>query len=191
MVVLVKDQTFPSGCRNWAAMRGTTVRGGTPIRGRGRGGSYMRGGMRGVITNVRGNVRGAMAPRGMRGSSMRGAQNRNIQVPRGGYRGRGAVRGHNNTTPAVSPWKLQCFFCTDTVSTGKLNKNYYKLHLEVGNLKIFLASEYLLKVFNVQAVHNISLNCDKLLNYSLDQQNVSEPTVSAVANILSMKVGAI
>ena len=39
-----------------------------------------------------------------------------------------------------------------------------------------------------QAVHNISLNCEKLLSYTLNQQNVSEPTVSVVANILSMKV---
>jgi len=138
---------------------------------RGRGGFTprgMRGGVRGV---VRGGVHmGRGTPNGMRG--------RGVYTPRG--RGQYTPRGrgnYNNSRPPAAPptWKLQCFFCTDTVSTGKLNRNYYKLHLE--------------------AVHNISLNVEKLLNFTLSQQNVGEggaitagaSPLTAVANILSMK----
>ena len=71
----------------------------------------------------------------------------------------------------MSVWKLQCHFCGDTVSTGKLNRSYYKMHLE--------------------AVHNVQHHGDGLLNWTLSQQSVEEnvgSTVSAVANIMSMKV---
>ena len=71
----------------------------------------------------------------------------------------------------MSVWKLQCHFCGDTVSTGKLNRNYYKMHLE--------------------AVHNVQQHGDSLLQWTLSQQSVDEnvgSTVSAVANIMSMKV---
>jgi len=67
-------------------------------------------------------------------------------------------------------WKLQCHFCGDTVSTGKLNRNYYKMHLE--------------------AVHNVQQHGENLLQWTLTQQSVEEnvgSTVSAVANIMSMK----
>ena len=60
------------------------------------------------------------------------------------------------------------------MSTGKLNRNYYKMHLE--------------------AVHNVQHHGDGLLNWTLSQQSVEEnvgSTVSAVANIMSMKVGII
>jgi len=70
----------------------------------------------------------------------------------------------------MSVWKLQCHFCGDTVSTGKLNRNYYKMHLE--------------------AVHNVQQHGEGLLQWTLTQQSVEEnvgSTVSAVANIMSMK----
>eukprot|EP00092_Neocalanus_flemingeri_P007361 GFUD01007948.1.p1 GENE.GFUD01007948.1~~GFUD01007948.1.p1 ORF type:complete len:465 (-),score=120.81 GFUD01007948.1:168-1562(-) len=70
----------------------------------------------------------------------------------------------------MSMWKLQCHFCGDTVSTGKLNRNYYKMHME--------------------AVHNIQQHADHLISWTLSQQSVEEnvgSTVSAVANIMSMK----
>jgi len=70
----------------------------------------------------------------------------------------------------MSVWKLTCHFCGDTVSTGKLNRNYYQMHLE--------------------AVHNVQQHGDSLLQWVLSQQSVEEnvgSTVSAVANIMSMK----
>jgi hypothetical protein len=57
------------------------------------------------------------------------------------------------------------------VSTGKLNRNYYQMHLE--------------------AVHNVQQHGDSLMQWTLTQQSVEEnvgSTVSAVANIMSMKV---
>ena len=56
---------------------------------------------------------------------------------------------------------------------GKLNRQYYRLHLE--------------------AVHSINENCDRLLNWTLSQQNLDEggggpaATISSVANIMKMK----
>jgi len=75
----------------------------------------------------------------------------------------------------MSVYKQQCFFCTDTVSTGKLNQSYYKMHLE--------------------NVHGIQTNADKLLAWALNQQNLSGKgggggggsTLSSVASILGMK----
>jgi len=70
----------------------------------------------------------------------------------------------------MSVWKLQCHLCGDTVSTGKLNRNYYKMHLE--------------------AVHNVQQHGEGLLQWALSQQSVEDnvgSTVSAVANIMSMK----
>jgi len=52
----------------------------------------------------------------------------------------------------MSVWKLQCHFCGDTVSTGKLNRSYYKLHLEV--------------------MHNMQQHGDRLLDWTLSQQSV-------------------
>jgi len=49
-------------------------------------------------------------------------------------------------------WKLQCYFCNDTVSTLKLNKEYYLMHLV--------------------AVHNIQQQGDRLLQWVLSQQGV-------------------
>jgi len=51
-------------------------------------------------------------------------------------------------------WKLQCYFCKDTVSTGRLNRQYYKMHLET--------------------MHNIQQHCDGLLDWTLSQQNVED-----------------
>eukprot|EP00092_Neocalanus_flemingeri_P018789 GFUD01020347.1.p1 GENE.GFUD01020347.1~~GFUD01020347.1.p1 ORF type:complete len:912 (-),score=187.38 GFUD01020347.1:274-3009(-) len=70
----------------------------------------------------------------------------------------------------MSVWKLQCHFCGDTVSTGQLHHNYYKMHLEV--------------------VHNIQQHGENLLQWTLAQQSVEENVgspVSAVDNIRSMK----
>ena len=51
-------------------------------------------------------------------------------------------------------WKLQCYFCKDTVSSGRLNRQYYKMHLET--------------------MHNIQQHCDGLLDWTLSQQNVED-----------------
>jgi len=81
----------------------------------------------------------------------------------------------------MSGWKLQCYFCADTVSTGSLNRTYYKMHLE--------------------NVHSISQNADQLLKWALSQQNPpgsgkssgggsgggGSSTLSSVASILGMK----
>jgi len=66
-------------------------------------------------------------------------------------------------------WKLQCFYCTVTVSTGKLNRNYYKLHLE--------------------AVHNIATNCEKLLSYTLNQQIGCDPEENMHQNKAAVPAG--
>ncbi len=56
---------------------------------------------------------------------------------------------------------------------GKLNRQYYRLHLE--------------------AVHSINDNCERLLNWTLSQQNLDDSgggpaaTISSVANIMKMK----
>jgi hypothetical protein len=56
---------------------------------------------------------------------------------------------------------------------GKLNRQYYRLHLE--------------------AVHSINENCDRLLSWTLSQQNLEDAgggpaaTISSVANIMKMK----
>ena len=52
----------------------------------------------------------------------------------------------------MSGWKLQCYFCSDTVSTMKLDKEYYLMHLV--------------------AVHNIQQQGDRLLQWVLAQQGV-------------------
>ena len=54
----------------------------------------------------------------------------------------------------MSAWKLQCYFCSDTVSTFKLNKTYYLLHLV--------------------AVHNVQQHADSMLEWLLTQQGVVE-----------------
>merc|ERR1719318_561162 len=77
-------------------------------------------------------------------------------------------------------WKLTCHFCSDTVSTGKLNREYYRMHLE--------------------AVHNIQQSSGQLLAWVLSTQgqeqdqactepssSTSNTTLSAVANIMNMK----
>jgi len=50
----------------------------------------------------------------------------------------------------MSGWKLQCYFCSDTVSTMKLDKEYYLMHLV--------------------AVHNIQQQGDRLLQWVLAQR---------------------
>ena len=56
---------------------------------------------------------------------------------------------------------------------GKLNRQYYRLHLE--------------------AVHSINENIDRLLSWTLSQQNLEDAsggpaaTISSVANIMKMK----
>ena len=71
----------------------------------------------------------------------------------------------------MSVWKLQCHFCGDTVSTVKLNQNYYSLHLE--------------------AVHNVQQHGENLLQWVLAQQGIEKSvgsTVAAVADMRNMKV---
>jgi len=74
-------------------------------------------------------------------------------------------------------WKLCCHFCRDTVSTGKLNRDYYRMHLE--------------------AVHNIQSNSQELVSWVLREQG-QEPvsassgsstsnTMEAVHNIMNMR----
>jgi len=52
----------------------------------------------------------------------------------------------------MSIWKLNCLLCGDVVSTGKFNRNYYKMHLE--------------------AVHNVQQHSESLLQWALGQQNM-------------------
>jgi len=66
----------------------------------------------------------------------------------------------------MNVWKLQCYFCGDTVSTGQLNQQFYKMHLEV--------------------VHSVLNNSEGLLNWTLSQQNVGE-TVPEEATSASKK----
>ena len=54
----------------------------------------------------------------------------------------------------MSGWKLQCYFCSDTVSTIKLSKEYYLMHLV--------------------AVHNIQQQGDRVLQWILAQQGVGQ-----------------
>ena len=71
------------------------------------------------------------------------------------------LRGLNNIsdncicyslTVVMSGWKLQCYVCSETVSTIKVNKEYYLMHLV--------------------AVHNIQQQVDRLLQWVLAQQGV-------------------
>ena len=74
----------------------------------------------------------------------------------------------------MSVWKLQCYFCPETVSSVQLNKDYYLLHLV--------------------AVHNVQQHADKLLEWLLAQKGVGQsvclpvPVSTSVAVIRSRKV---
>lgn len=71
----------------------------------------------------------------------------------------------------------KCFLCLDTVSTGKINRPYYKVHLE--------------------NIHNVSCNTEKLLNWLIEQRPAPKPssssrgrpasTLSSVANLMGMR----
>jgi len=63
----------------------------------------------------------------------------------------------------MSGWKLQCYFCSDTVSTIKLSKEYYLMHLV--------------------AVHNMQQHGDRLLEWVLAQQGLGQvPGSVAIEN---------
>jgi len=54
----------------------------------------------------------------------------------------------------MSAWKLQCYFCPETVSSVQLNKDYYLLHLV--------------------AVHNVQQHADKVLEWMLAQKGAGQ-----------------